>query len=216
MSPSTPPFHDLEFPNDVPLWPSNDTATRRVFLMPAPDPSLFVAFGVLGASAEVSFVARGSLLENLGFFIERMLRESARVGLYALPPVPRELIEKYGAPPPFEGHEFEAPPKPPVAGLASDRVQAYPARGSAPLWAQGGSAARRAILVPVRDPSGFLVLGLHGSPPTVLFALKGSVTEDLPRLLARLRREDCHVELFAVPPLPESVVGEYLFLPPAP
>ena len=103
MNPSTPPFHDLESVPDAPLWPAEGTEGRQVFLMPAPDAALFVAFGA--RRQEVCFVARGSLSENLGPFLGRMAKEEAPVGLYVQPPVPRDLLDKYGAPPPFEGHE---------------------------------------------------------------------------------------------------------------
>ena len=213
MSPSTPPFHDLEFSQDPPRWPPG-TEGRRVFLMPAADAALFVAFGA--REEEVCFVARGSLGENLGPFLERMAKEEVSVGLYVQPPVSRDLLDTYGAPPPFEGHEFEGPPKPPINGVASDQVRLYPAEGGSSPWSSEDPAPRRVFLVPLREPATFLALGLLEDSDRVLFALQGRVREDLPRLLAHLRRVSCRVQLFALPPLPQGVLDTYLAFPPVP
>ena len=180
--------------------------------MPTVDASLFVAFGACGT--EVCFVARGSLGNNLGTFLGRMAREDALVGLYSVPPVPKELLDTYGVPPPFEGHEFEGPPPPPVRGVASDQVQPYPAEEGGPPWSPDNTPSR-VFLVPLRDPTTFLALGLPDSAEDVLFALQGRLREDLSRLLEHLRQVSCRVQLFALPPLSQRVLDTYLVFPPA-
>jgi hypothetical protein len=108
-----PDFHDLEFSSGITFWTQGDAATRRVYLMPLSNPAEFLAFGVLVPPDTVLFVARGKVREHLGDFLANMERERARVELYAMPPLPRELIKRYTKDDPFEGAE-EDPPRDPI------------------------------------------------------------------------------------------------------
>jgi len=207
-----PPFYELEFSSDAPFWTGADASTRRTFLMPVSTPSEFLAFGVVGPSSQVLFVARGRVREHLGDFIARMVRDEAGVELYIRPPLPGWIIREYTSGPPHEGHEYDEPPRPPIEGLApvSGNIGDYEASSSAPSWPEGGASSRRTLLVPLRDPAEFLALGVLGSADTVFFALRGWVKSELGDFIAQAAREGASVELYARPPLPESVVRKYL------
>ncbi len=209
MNKPTPPFHDLEFFDLPAFWTQGDALSRYALLMPVSTPSEFLAFGVLRPSQEVLFVARGQVREHLGEFIARMGREQARVELYARAPVPGWLRRKYASAPPFEGHEYEEPPEPPVNGLTPIDTKPYASHGGA-LWPEGDPSTRRTLLLPVKDPSRFLALGGRGAAEEVLFALTGSVREELGELIARVGREQSRVELHARPPLPEPLWRRHL------
>lgn len=210
MSKPTPPLYDLEFSEEVDFWIGGNAFTRCTFLMPVSPPSEFLAFGVLRPSEQVLFVARGKVQEHLGDFISRMVQAGAQVELYVRAPVPGWLIKKYTSDPPFEGHEYEDPQNPPVNGLMPINTQSYSASSTGSLWTEGEARTRRALLVPVREPSQFLALGVTGSPDKVHFALQGSVQEQLGELIARMVQEQARVELYARPPLPEPLWRKHL------
>jgi hypothetical protein len=113
-----PPFHELEFSSGVTFWPEGDASTRRTYLMPVSTPSEFLAFGVLGPSKTVVFVARGRVREDLGRFIARMAQDGASVELYARPPLPANLLNEYTKNPGHEGKEYDDPPPQPTPGAA--------------------------------------------------------------------------------------------------
>lgn len=216
MSTAPPPLplHDLNYPTEAPFWTAEDNAsTRRVFLVPVSPPSDFVAFGVLGLGSpvQVRFVAQGKVPLHLGAFIERMVREGARVELYVWPPLPAELVEQYATIPPYEGHEYEAPPGSPVRGMsASSSVEPYSRLRDSTLWTKGDVSSRYTYLVPLSDASQFLALGVSPPSATVVFAARGTLHEDLGPLISHVLREQSRVELHARPPLPQAVLDLYL------
>lgn len=112
------PYYELEFSSDAPFWTVGDASTRRVYLMPVPIPSEFLAFGVLGPENTAIFVARGRVREDLGSFIARMVQDGARVELYTEPPLPKWLVDYYTKGPPHEGKEYDDPPDQPTPGAA--------------------------------------------------------------------------------------------------
>lgn len=210
MTKPTPPFHDLEFFDGPVFWSEGEPLSRYALLMPVSVPSEFVAFGVLRPSERVLFVARGHVQEHLGQFISRMTQEQAQVELYVEAPVPGWLRKKYTSDePPYEGHEYEGPPTGPVNGLMPVGTQPYLSHGNS-LWPEGDTLTRRALLVPVKEPSHFLVLGVQGPAQEVCFALTGSLQEQLGDLIDRVGREQSLVELYARPPLPEPIWRKYL------
>jgi hypothetical protein len=205
------PFYELEFSGEVTFWNEQDTTHRHVFLMPVPIPEDFVAFGVLGSQHEPHFVARGKVQAHLGDFITRMTRDKAHVELYARPPLPAWLLEKYADDPHHEGHEFEAPPAPPVNGLVAGSTTLYEHRRRAPLWPGGLSTARHVYVMPLHQvPSVFLALGVSGLDGPVLFALTGSVQKELSEFISSAVKEESQVEFRAKPPLPEPILRKYL------
>lgn len=113
-----PPYYELEFSSDATFWTEGDASSRRAWLMPVPTPSEFLAFGVLVPSKKVLFVARGRVREDLGGFIDRMVRDGATVELYARVPLPASFVNDYVKGPPYEGHEYDEPPKQDIPGMA--------------------------------------------------------------------------------------------------
>jgi hypothetical protein len=210
------PFYDLEFPDEDTFWDWQREAQRRVFLMPISIPEQFLAFGVLAPDHTPVFVAQGRLRDHLGGFISQMARQEAHVELYVRPPVPEWLLKKYTSTPPYEGHEYEGPPSPPVNGLSPTGTDSYGRLRNAPLWPQEGLSTRRVYLVPVATPAEFLALGISGLDLTVHFALTGTVQEELGPFLSQMVRDDAHVELYVRPPLPPSLLDRYLPSLPAP
>ncbi|WP_146210081.1 hypothetical protein [Vitiosangium sp. GDMCC 1.1324] len=175
-----------------------------------------MAFGVLGSKHKPCFVARGKVHAHLDDFITRMTRDNARVDLYARPPLPGWLLKKYADDPHHEGHEFEAPPPPPVNGLVAGSTTSYEHRRHTPLWPEGPSSARHVFIMPIhRAPSEFLALGVSGSGGQVIFALTGSVQKYLGEFISRVVKEEAQVELRARPPLPEPILRKYLSEPSA-
>lgn len=210
MTRQSPPFHDLEFFDGPAFWTEGDALSRRAFLMPTSVPSEFVAFGVLLPSDKVLFVARGKVEDHLEQFISRMTQEQAEVELYVQAPVPGWLSKQYSSgEPPYEGHDYEGPPKGPVNGLVPVGTQTIPPDGGS-QWPAGNVRTRRTLLVPVKEPSRFLALGVQGPAQEVCFAVTGSVQEELGNFIARMGREQSQVELHAKPPLPEPVWRKYL------
>ena len=114
-----PPFYELEFSSGTTFWTEGDASSRRTYVMPIRTPSEFVAFGVLVPSKKVIFVAWGRVREDLGGFIDRMVRDGARVELYARPPLPASFVNDYAKGPPTEGQEIEHPPESSNPGLAA-------------------------------------------------------------------------------------------------
>jgi hypothetical protein len=112
------PYYELEFSSDATFWTVGDASTRRIYLMPVPIPSEFLAFGVLDPDNTAVFVARGRVREELGSFIARMVQDGARVELYAEAPLPKWLVDLYIKGPPHEGKEYEEPPPQPTPGAA--------------------------------------------------------------------------------------------------
>jgi len=88
-----PPSSSQEFSSEGSLWPEEDTNMRQAIFVPLPSPDEFLAFGVFGESERLAFVAKGRVRDHLGYFIARMMREGARVGLYTRPPQPH--LRKY-------------------------------------------------------------------------------------------------------------------------
>jgi hypothetical protein len=114
-----PPYYELEFSSDATFWTEGNASSRRTYLMPVPTPSEFLAFGVLVPSKKVIFVARGRIREDLGGFIDRMVRDAATVELYARPSLPASFVNDYVKGPPHEGHEYDLPPDPSNPGLTA-------------------------------------------------------------------------------------------------
>lgn len=205
------PYHDLEFSQSQAFWPPDSTARRLVYLMPLARPTEFLAFGVLAPDAPC-FAGRGRVSTNLGPFIERMIRDSAEVQLYELPPLPRWLIDHYAGNPPWEGHEVEGPTGTPVRGFAPRDVPDYVGGTTNPLWPEG-TTERCTLLMPLEDPKTFLALGVAQEPGEVFFARKGLLEESLGELINQSVREQARVELQARPPLPRDVLNRHLQLP---
>lgn len=82
--PTTPFMGSL----DGPLWTQGDASARRVLLTPTHDPVEFFALGMLTSSGQVVFKLRGSVQEQLGEFVTRMIKDQARVELLPRIPVP--------------------------------------------------------------------------------------------------------------------------------
>ncbi|WP_164019857.1 hypothetical protein [Pyxidicoccus trucidator] len=209
MSKPSLPYHDLEFSSDAPFWSGEEASERRIFLMPASPPSKFVGFGVARASKEVCFVARGVVADHLGHFISRNVREGARVELYAKPPLPHWLLERYVCDPPWEGHEYEKPPNPPVGGLVATGVERYAPSPTGALWSGGDGSNRVTFIIPVHDPAEFLALGMLGSQAEEHFMRVGRVEDQLGDFIEQMKREGARVELRALPPLPEPRLRRY-------
>lgn len=76
--PTTPSVGSL----DEPLWTKGDASTRRVLLTPTHNPAEFFALGMSSSSSQVLFKLRGSVQEQLGGFITRMVRDQASVELH--------------------------------------------------------------------------------------------------------------------------------------
>jgi hypothetical protein len=207
LSKPQPPFHDLRLSHNGTFWPEGAAPERRAFLMPLANPYEFLAFGIIGKPQQVCFVALGMVMEHLGAFITRMDRDDAKVELYTRAPVPGWLLKQYAGAPPFEGHEYEEPPPPPVTGLLPDRIDTAP---STPLWTEGDSFTRRALLLPVKDPSEFLAIGVLSQLEKVLFVRVGSVRDDLGAFIERMVRDEARVELHARLPFPEPRLRSFI------
>ena len=211
-----PPFYELEFSSGVTFWTAGDSSTRRTYLMPVSTPSEFVAFGALGPdNTTVVFVARGRLREDLGSFIARMVQDGSSVELYVWPPLPGDLVIEYTKGPPHEGKEYDDPPNQPIPGMVPvpGEVAEYEPTGGE-LWTAGDAFSRRALLTPLSNTSEFMALGVLGTEDTVYFALKGPVREELGAFIAQMTQEGAKVELYAEPPLPDTVLSRYLTEPP--
>jgi hypothetical protein len=61
-------------------------------------------------------------------------------------------------------------------------------------------AQRRVLILPVRDFTQFLALGVLGDKETAVFAARGKILEHLGDFLARMKEEGTRVELLREPP----------------
>ncbi|QSQ23215.1 hypothetical protein JY651_50460 [Pyxidicoccus parkwayensis] len=204
------PYYDLEFASDALFWSGEEASERRIFLMPSSPPSKFVGFGVARASREACFVARGTVVDHLGHFISRNVREGVRVELYVKPPLPQWLLERYTTNPPWEGHEYESPPNPPVSGLVATGVKRYAPSPTGALWSEGDGSNRVAFIIPMHDAAEFLAFGMLGSRAEEHFIRVGRVENQLGDFIEQMKREEARVELRAMPPLPEPRLRRYL------
>jgi hypothetical protein len=214
-----PIFYSLEFDSDVTFWTQGDASTRHVFLMPLRTPTEFLAFGVLAPSSQVLFVARGQVEAHLADFLARMKQAEARVELYARPPLPGDILRKYGNGDPIEQQEGEPPPPPPGGpGLVSNEpTSAFSLRdlsGEALLWPEDGASTRQALFVLLPGSAEFIAFGVFQPARDARyrfrtpFVARGSVREHLGSFIARVLREGARVEFHARPPL--RPLEEYL------
>lgn len=74
------------------LWTEVHALSRLALLVPVNDPSDFLAIGMLRQPEKILFVRAGSVRDDLGAFIERMVRDGARVEFHARPPLPESLL----------------------------------------------------------------------------------------------------------------------------
>lgn len=81
--PETPFVEDL----GGSLWTEGDASARRVLLVPTHTPTEFFALGRLSSLGQVIFKLRGSVREQLGEFITRMVNDQALVELHRRLPV---------------------------------------------------------------------------------------------------------------------------------
>jgi hypothetical protein len=68
------------------LWAAGDASARRVILTPTHLPAEFFALGLSSSSDQVLFQLRGSVQDQLGGFVTRMVQDQARVELHPRPP----------------------------------------------------------------------------------------------------------------------------------
>ena len=215
MSQREPAFYNLEFTeNDAPFWAEAGSASRRTFLMPLPDPTSFVAFGVVGSDNTVLFVARGRVREHLGAFIAAMEGNSAGAELYARVPLPWHLVKRYTSDDPYENQETEGPREPPVRGLvaygggAEDGEACLEEGRTASLstgsfgWPSGVLATtRRVYVMPGADADEFLAFGVCLSPERFVFLARGSRSTGLAGFRDRVKLEGVLLEDCTCPPL---------------
>jgi hypothetical protein len=81
--------------------------------------------------------------------------------------------------------------------------------GDALFWEGAGDSRRRALLMPLSNPSEFLAFGVFGSSDTVHFVARGRVREHLGDFIARMAEAAASVELYERVPLPWSLVKRY-------
>jgi hypothetical protein len=162
-----PEFYSLEFFSDANFWTVGDASTRRTFLMPLASPGEFLAFGVLGPSNELIFVARGRVMDHLGPFLTRMKQAEATVELYARPPLPDDIIHEYTK---GDGHEQKETDVPPPAPDALGKVT-LSGSSSTPqlltaqtdLWSSVSGSIRRVVKLPIPGvKEEWLAFGLVG------------------------------------------------------
>lgn len=217
MSQQEPAFFDLEFFGDVPFWGDAEGSPRRTFLMPLPEATGFLAFGVVGPSDTVRFVARGKLREHLGEFITRMDRAGASVELYERPPLPWPFLKRYLSDEDYESYETEGPKNPPVNGIVAygggaDALHAkYTGEEVAPISSDSlvwpaENTAREVIVIPLGCTGDFMAFGVCRPQPPVnkelfVFAARGRVDEQLGDFIARMKNGGASVHLHDWPPL---------------
>ncbi|WP_257462226.1 hypothetical protein [Archangium lipolyticum] len=215
MSHQEPVLYNLKFSVDYPYWRGVEDRSRRVFLMPLPNPAEFVAFGVLGPSNTVLFVARGRVGERLGDFLERMKRSGAGVELYERVPLPWPLVKRYTSDDPFDGEETDPPKGSTDAGRISyaggsghllwEEVLSVPISDE-PIWPAQYISLRKVFIMPLPGHEEFLALGVCTSAPEpgvnlFVFVARGNVGEHLYGFVARLRDAGIYVGLCDWPPL---------------
>jgi hypothetical protein len=213
-----PAFYNLEFFGDAAFWEGTEDASRRAFLMPLPSPAEFLAFGVVGPTSTVHFVARGRVHEHLGEFVAAMTRDGATVELYARPPLPWPLVKRYISDEPYENTETEGPKPPPVNGFMG-----YGGGGEVELWKSQVSLAitddvkwpttditsRMLIIMrPLKDTNDFMAFGVYTDRPRFVFAARGTIGEQLDSFIARMTPAVSSVETVDVPP--EGFLRTYL------
>lgn len=208
MSQREPAVYNLEFTeSDAPFWADAGSAARCTFLMPLPDPSGFVAFGVVGADSTVLFVARGRVREHLGAFIAAMEGGGARVELYTRVPLPWHLVKRYTSDEPYESQETEGPKIPPVQGLvgygggAEDGAAALQEGRTAALtsqsiaWPQELTPTRHVVVMPGSGEDDFLAFGVCEAPDRFVFVARGTVSAQLGGFLDRMKLDGATVSL---------------------
>lgn len=196
-----PTVQELEFSNDIIFWTEGAATTRRTFLMPLSNPLEFMAFGVLGVSHQLHFVAHGRVREDAGAFIDRMKQDGASVELYAQAPLSEDILRHYGVGQPYETQVLLPPPDPNGPSRPEDIL--------ASLWREGDATTRRALLMPLSNPAEFLAFGMLSPSDTPHFVARGQVRDDLRAFIDRMVRDGAKVELYARAPLPEEVLSKY-------
>ncbi|MBZ4414972.1 hypothetical protein [Myxococcus sp. RHSTA-1-4] len=212
MSQQEPAFYNLEFFGDAPFWNGAGDAARRTFLMPLPNPAEFLAFGVVGPSSTVHFVARGRALEHLGEFTARMAQAGATVELYARPPLPWPLVKRYTSDEPYESGETDGPKPPPINGLmgyGGGATEEYSLTRSITTENVGWpSETTRKVVVMKPNDNEFFAFGVCSSPgPLFVFAARGNMA-DLGSFADRMTLARASVEYPEQPS--ESYLRDYL------
>jgi hypothetical protein len=110
-----PVVYFLERDGDADFWAQAGDATRRTLIMPQPNATEFLAFGVIVPSYEVLFVARGQVLDHLGGFAAHMAKAGASVELYGRVPLLDSVVAPYIDGVPFPQNETDEPPTLPVS-----------------------------------------------------------------------------------------------------
>ncbi len=210
MGQQEPAVYNLEFSEDVAFWAEAGEGSRRTLVMPLPDPSRFVAFGVVGPGDTVLFVARGQVREHLGAFLSTMERDAARVELYARVPLPWNVVKRYTSDEPYESHETEGPRNPPVQGLVAygggaadgkaclleNRTTSLSSTGLA--WPDATSP-RHVIIIPATGGDDFIAFGYCLSPSRFVFVARGCLSTELGGFTERMTLAGASVDLCAWP-----------------
>ncbi|WP_164007621.1 hypothetical protein [Pyxidicoccus trucidator] len=214
MSQQEPAVYNLEFSDDVDFWTGAGAASRRTFLMPLPDATRFVAFGVVGPGDTVLFVARGRVGAHLGAFLATLERDGARVELYARPPLPWHLVKRYTSDDPYESQETEGPKNPPVQGFVALGGGAQtggaglletppePLSTASFSWPAEVTPSRRVIVIPASGEDDFVAFGVCGAPDRFVFVARGRVSDHLGGFSERMKLAGASLELRDAPPLP--------------
>ncbi len=157
-----PEFYSLEFDSDADFWAMAGEAARRTFIVPLSNPVEFLAFGVLGPSKEVLFVARGQMAEHLGDFIARMVQAQASVELYARPPLPDSILNSHVEEAHHDQQETQPPPPPPcqIRHVVTAEGEQVLASLASSLWPVD-NFPRRVIAVPLSASGQYLAFGLR-------------------------------------------------------
>ena len=201
MSQQEPAFYNLEFFGDAAFWNGAGDVSRRTFLMPLSNPAEFLAFGVVGPSTTVHFVARGRVREHLGEFITRMVRDGATVELYARPPLPWHLVKRYASDEPYESVGTDGPRDPPVngfmgygGGAAPSSLLPEPISSGSLAWPSGTETTRKVVIMPANNGTEFLAFGVCSSPDLFVFLARGWMGEPLASFTERVTRSNASVE----------------------
>lgn len=81
---------------------------------------------------------------------------------------------------------------------------------STDFWAQGGDSARRTFIMPLSKPLEFLAFGVLAPSNEVLFVAHGQVARHLGDFIKSMVQAGASVELYARPPLPDSILAPYI------
>jgi hypothetical protein len=210
MSQQEPTFYNLKFSGDAPFWAGAEELTRRTFLMPLSNPAEFLAFGVVGPSSTVLFVARGRVREDLGRFLATMAQAGASTELYKRVPLPWPLVKRYTSDDPYGGPETEGPRDPPVTGVLVYGGGADPSLAGtsqdlvqSPEWPaeEDFFSARQVFVLPLAGGEDFLALGVCREPDRFVFVARGRVGTQREDFIARMQQAGVHVEPCDWPPL---------------